>query len=86
MKLLFDQNISYRIVGLVSDKYPQAKHIDQVGLEDKYQDIDVIRGVAQNEPYNKIIITLSASQEFWTEKLEIYNILEKHSDNYEVVS
>jgi predicted nuclease of predicted toxin-antitoxin system len=34
MKLLFDQNISYRIVGLVSDKYPEAKHINQVGLDD----------------------------------------------------
>ena len=34
MKLLFDQNISYRIVGLVSGNYPEAKHINQVGLED----------------------------------------------------
>src|SRR4030042_3033690 len=34
MKLLFDQNISYRIVGLVSDKYPEAKHINQVVLDD----------------------------------------------------
>ena len=33
MKLLFDQNISYRIVSLVSNKYPEAKHINQVGLE-----------------------------------------------------
>lgn len=34
MKLLFDQNISYRIVGLVSDKFYESKHINQVGLED----------------------------------------------------
>jgi len=34
MKLLFDQNISYRIVSLVSHKYPDARHINQVGLED----------------------------------------------------
>lgn len=34
MKLLFDQNISYRIVSLVSNKYPEAKHINHVGLED----------------------------------------------------
>jgi predicted nuclease of predicted toxin-antitoxin system len=34
MKLLFDQNISYRIVSLVSDKFPEAKHVKQVGLED----------------------------------------------------
>jgi predicted nuclease of predicted toxin-antitoxin system len=33
MKLLFDQNISYRIVSLVSNKYLEAKHINQVGLE-----------------------------------------------------
>jgi len=34
MKLLFDQNISYRIVRLVSDKYPEAKHINHIGLDD----------------------------------------------------
>ena len=34
MKILFDQNISYRIVGLVSDKYPEAKHINHVGIDD----------------------------------------------------
>ena len=34
MKLLFDQNISYRIVSLISDKFPEAKHVNQVGLED----------------------------------------------------
>ena len=34
MKLLFDQNISYRITNILSNSFPQAKHISQVGLLD----------------------------------------------------
>ena len=34
MKLLFDQNISYRIVGLISNKFSDAEHINQVDLKD----------------------------------------------------
>ena len=33
MKLLFDQNISFRLSKQISDYYPQAKQIKQVGLE-----------------------------------------------------
>jgi predicted nuclease of predicted toxin-antitoxin system len=34
MKLLFDQNISFRITKLISDKFPEAKHISELGLAD----------------------------------------------------
>jgi len=34
MKLLFDQNISYRITKILSNSFPEAKHISQVGLLD----------------------------------------------------
>jgi predicted nuclease of predicted toxin-antitoxin system len=34
MKLLFDQNISYRITKLLSKSFPEAKHISQVDLQD----------------------------------------------------
>jgi predicted nuclease of predicted toxin-antitoxin system len=34
MKLLFDQNISYRITKILSKSFPAAKHISQVGLLD----------------------------------------------------
>ncbi len=34
MKLLFDQNISYRITKLISDKFPEAKHLSELGLGD----------------------------------------------------
>ena len=34
MKLLFDQNISYRITKLISDKFPEAKHSGELGLAD----------------------------------------------------
>ena len=32
MKLLFDQNISYKLVTRVGDVYPESKHVRQVGL------------------------------------------------------
>ena len=34
MKLLFDQNISFRIIKLISDKFPEASHISELGLAD----------------------------------------------------
>lgn len=33
MKLLLDQNISFRLIKLISEHYPQAKQIKEVGLE-----------------------------------------------------
>lgn len=32
MRLLFDQNISYRVIRLVKEKYPDCKHVSEVGL------------------------------------------------------
>ena len=32
MKLLFDENLSPRLVGTLSDFYPQSAHVDRVGL------------------------------------------------------
>ena len=32
MKLLFDQNISYKLVTRLGDVYPESKHVRQVGL------------------------------------------------------
>lgn len=34
MRLLFDQNISYRITKIISKTFPEAKHVSQVGLQD----------------------------------------------------
>lgn len=33
MKLLFDQNLSPRLVGLIADLFPGSHHVCQVGLE-----------------------------------------------------
>lgn len=32
MKLLFDQNLSYKLVKCLSDVYPESEHVRQVGL------------------------------------------------------
>lgn len=33
MKILFDQNISFRIIGKIKHLYPEAKQIRELGLE-----------------------------------------------------
>ena len=33
MKLLFDQNISHRLVGRLSDLYPGSEHVRRLGLD-----------------------------------------------------
>jgi predicted nuclease of predicted toxin-antitoxin system len=33
VKLLFDQNLSYRLVAVLGDVYPGSLHVRQVGLE-----------------------------------------------------
>jgi predicted nuclease of predicted toxin-antitoxin system len=33
MKLLFDQNISHRIIGRVSEHFPHSKQVRELGLE-----------------------------------------------------
>ena len=32
MKLLFDQNLSYRLVKALQDEYPDSKHVRDIGL------------------------------------------------------
>ncbi len=33
MKLLFDQNISYRLIKRIQDIFPEAKQVKELGLE-----------------------------------------------------
>ena len=33
MKLLFDQNISFRLIKLILDLYPESKQVRELGLE-----------------------------------------------------
>jgi predicted nuclease of predicted toxin-antitoxin system len=56
MKLLFDQNISFRIVNKLIDKFPDCKHVSQVGLKD-CEDTDIWL-FARNKNY--IIITFDS--------------------------
>jgi len=56
MKLLFDQNISYRIVRKLSDCYPDCKQIRELGLTNA-EDIDVWDYARKN---NYVIVTFDA--------------------------
>lgn len=56
MKLLFDQNISYRIIPKVADVFPQAKHISQVGLANA-EDVDIWL-FAKNEGF--VVVTFDS--------------------------
>jgi len=53
MKLLFDQNISYRIVKKVSDRFPGCLHVSSCGLNDA-DDSDIWAFAKQN---NYTIVT-----------------------------
>jgi len=40
MKLLFDENISYKLVKRLEDIFPESKHIRELGLE-TFEDINI---------------------------------------------
>lgn len=33
MKLLFDENLSHRLVELLADTYPESQHVRQIGMQ-----------------------------------------------------
>ena len=47
MKLLFDQNISYRIISKIETDFPEAKQVRQLGIEDN-TDIDIWKFAKDN--------------------------------------
>ncbi len=49
MKLLFDQNISFRIISRISENFPEAKQVRQVGIEN-YSD-DMIWSYAKDNDF-----------------------------------
>jgi len=56
MKLLFDQNISYRIISKLSDCFPNCKQVRELGLTNA-EDIDVWDYARKN---NFIIVTFDS--------------------------
>ena len=56
MRLLFDQNISYRIVSKLSDYYPDCRQVRELGLMDA-EDIDIWDYARKN---NYVIVTFDA--------------------------
>ena len=48
MKLLFDQNISYRLIKLIIDIFPESKQVRELGLENS-SDIEIFDFAKKNE-------------------------------------
>jgi predicted nuclease of predicted toxin-antitoxin system len=48
MKLLFDQNISFRLIKKIADIYPEAKQVRELGLEDA-TDLQIFEFAKKNE-------------------------------------
>ena len=48
MKLLFDQNISFRIISKISLNFPEAKQVIQLGIEN-YSDIEILEFAKENK-------------------------------------
>ncbi len=47
MKLLFDENLSFRIVGELADRFPGSSHVDLLGLRGQ-DDLTVWRHAAEH--------------------------------------
>lgn len=48
MRLLFDQNISFRIIAKISNIFPEAKQVRQLGIEN-YSDIEIWKFAKEKE-------------------------------------
>ena len=48
MKLLFDQNISFRIISKIEANFPEAKQVKQLGIEN-YSDVKIWKFAKENE-------------------------------------
>jgi predicted nuclease of predicted toxin-antitoxin system len=48
LKLLFDQNISFRILSKIKVNFPDAKQVRQLGIEN-YADIEIWKFAKENE-------------------------------------
>ncbi|PCI08167.1 MAG: hypothetical protein COB73_07250 [Flavobacteriaceae bacterium] len=56
MKLLFDQNISFRLLRKINDLYPNAKQVKNLGLENS-SDIEIFEYAKKN---NFAIVTFDS--------------------------
>ena len=56
MKLLFDQNISFRIVSKIANLFPEAKQVRELGIEN-YSDLEIWKFAKNN---NFTIVTFDA--------------------------
>jgi predicted nuclease of predicted toxin-antitoxin system len=48
VKLLFDQNISFRIISKIKLNFPDSKQVRQLGIEN-YSDVEIWKFAKQNE-------------------------------------
>jgi predicted nuclease of predicted toxin-antitoxin system len=48
VKLLFDQNISFRIISKIENNFPEAKQVRQLGIEN-YSDVEIWKFAKENE-------------------------------------
>lgn len=48
MSLLFDQNISFRIISKIETNFPEAKQVRQLGIEN-YSDIEIWKYAKENK-------------------------------------
>ena len=48
MKLLVDQNISWRVIRLITDSFPGSIHVDEIGLGGETPDTEIWRHAADH--------------------------------------
>ena len=61
MKLLFDQNLSHRLVGLLEDLFPNSIHVRQIGLHEA-DDLTIWN---QAKGHDLVIVTQDSDYADW---------------------
>ncbi|MFK8165630.1 MAG: DUF5615 family PIN-like protein [Lewinella sp.] len=74
MKILFDENLSYRIIGRIKSAYPEAIHVDQVGLPEQPGDSLIWQWARDND----YVVIVSQDSDF-------VDLLDRHGPPPKVV-
>ena len=94
MKLLFDQNLSYRLVDLLEDHFPKSEHVKSLGMEEasdssiwEYARVNDFVIISKDSDFHQRSFLYGHPPKIiWIQREncstnEIYNIILKHQDD-----
>jgi predicted nuclease of predicted toxin-antitoxin system len=94
LKLLFDQNLSYRLVGLLEDHFPKSEHVKSLGMEEasdssiwEYARVNDFVIISKDSDFHqRSFLYGHPPKVIWIQRgncstIEIYDIVLKHQDD-----